>query len=238
MGYGFMSSSRGVAFFCQLFKQVLLLLVIGSLVACSTKPHVVESSTGQAPWSATAEVFVVGHGWHTGLVVPAAALQWQLPQLWQRFPQASHLEVGWGDAGFYQAEEVTSGLTMQAIFWPSRSVVHVVAVPSQVQRYFPASQVERLCLDARAMAALLQFMVNSFASDADGKLIPLKKGIYGNSQFYQGQGDYYLFNTCNKWTAKGLKSAGFAISPWWKLRADSVMDYLVKENRSCTTALP
>jgi len=37
-------------------------------------------------------------------------------------------------------------------------------------------------------------------------------------------------NTCNKWTAKGLKSAGMDISPTFKLTADSIMDYL-KENR-------
>jgi len=33
-------------------------------------------------------------------------------------------------------------------------------------------------------------------------------------------------NTCNKWTAKGLKSAGMDISPTFKLTAESIMDYL------------
>jgi hypothetical protein len=41
-------------------------------------------------------------------------------------------------------------------------------------------------------------------------------------------------NTCNKWTAKGLKSAGMDISPTFKLTADSIMDYL-KEYRKAPT---
>ena len=41
-------------------------------------------------------------------------------------------------------------------------------------------------------------------------------------------------NTCNKWTAKGLKSAGMDISPTFKLTADSIMDY-VKEYRQTLT---
>ena len=57
-------------------------------------------------------------------------------------------------------------------------------------------------------------------------MLALKNGIYGNSQFYKGVGDYYLMNTCNKWTAKGLKSIGMDISPIFKLTADSIMTYI------------
>ena len=53
-----------------------------------------------------------------------------------------------------------------------------------------------------------------------------KNGLYGDSQFYKGVGDYHLMNTCNKWTAKGLESAGMDISPTFKLSAGSVMDYI------------
>ena len=35
-------------------------------------------------------------------------------------------------------------------------------------------------------------------------------------------------NTCNRWTAKGLKSIGMDISPTLKLTAGSVMNYLTK----------
>jgi len=59
-----------------------------------------------------------------------------------------------------------------------------------------------------------------------GKVKELKNGIYGNSQFYKGVGDYYLMNTCNKWTAKGLRSTGMDISTKFTLTAGSVIGYL------------
>jgi len=39
---------------------------------------------------------------------------------------------------------------------------------------------------------------------------------------------YYLTNTCNKWTAKALKSIGMDIKPIFYLSAESIMDYLNK----------
>jgi hypothetical protein len=67
-----------------------------------------------------------------------------------------------------------------------------------------------------------------------GQIVKLTKGIYVDSQFYKGVGDYYLMNTCNKWTAKGLKSAGMDISTHFKLSASSVMDAVIKNNRANT----
>ena len=61
-------------------------------------------------------------------------------------------------------------------------------------------------------------------------LLKLQKGIYGDSQFYKGVGNFHLMNTCNKWTAKGLKSIGMGISPTFKLTAGSIMNYLAKLN--------
>ena len=77
---------------------------------------------------------------------------------------------------------------------------------------------------------LISFIENSFYKQSNGDIVPLKNGIYGDSQFYKGEGDYYLMNTCNKWTAKGLSSAGMDISTTFKLTAGSIMDYLLKQN--------
>ena len=60
----------------------------------------------------------------------------------------------------------------------------------------------------------------------------MNPGIYGNSQFYKAKGDFHIFNTCNKWTAKGLESAGMKISTTFKLTAGSIMNYLSMERTS------
>jgi uncharacterized protein (TIGR02117 family) len=200
--------------------------------ACSTKPHVVKQTAISVP--APKEIYIVSHGWHTGFVVPASTIQSLLPQLRDRFPDTPYMEFGWGDKSYYQAEEATSGLTMRAIFWPTESVVHVVAVPERPDLHFSDDEAETLCLDNEQYALLISFIEHSFYKDSDGSIIKLKDGSYGDSHFYKGEGDYYLMNTCNTWTAKGLKSAGLSISPAFKITAGSIMGYLSKHNKALT----
>ncbi len=207
-------------------KYYSILIFMLMVSACSTKPFVVNTADIQV--SSAREIYILSHGWHSGFVIPAATLGRLLPKIKERFGNAQFIEIGWGDKGFYQAQEITSGLTIQAIFWPTESVVHVVAVPVSVEKYFPGSQIETVCLQSRQFSKLLHFIENSFLKDSNGNIIPLRSGIYGDSQFYKGEGEYYLFNTCNKWTAKGLKSAEMDISTTFKLTASSIMDYLTE----------
>lgn len=204
------------------------------LSACSTKPFIIKST--DISHSSSNEIYIVSHGWHTGFVVPANTITKQLPQLKERFSQTPFIEFGWGDKGFYQAKEITSGLTIQAIFWPTESVIHAVAVPESTKLYFQNSQVETLCLQAKQYSKLIRFIEKSFYKDGNGNIIPLKHGIYGDSQFYQGVGHYYLMNTSNKWTAKGLSSADMDISTTLKLTASSIMDYLSEKNEALTSS--
>ncbi|VAW85088.1 hypothetical protein MNBD_GAMMA17-25, partial [hydrothermal vent metagenome] len=206
-------------------------LLLFGLSGCWFKPAAIGNS---APFSGAGGhvVHVISHGWHTGLVVPAKEIQARIPALQDQFGDVGSLEFGWGDKGFYQAEEITTGLTVRAVLWPTESVMHVVAVPQSPREYFPDSEVITFCLTDSALSSLMQFIASSFKRNDTGDVVSMKSGVYGNSQFYQGEGDYYLMNTCNKWTAKGLRSAGMNISPTFKLTADSVMGYLKKEMSS------
>lgn len=207
----------------MLYLRVIFVVFLVS--GCSAKPYFTEPSE---PYSATGDlkVYIVSHGWHTGIVVPYKAITTTLPDLTDRFPIASYIEFGWGDKGFYQSQEITTGLTLRTIFLPTESVVHAVAIPGSVGRYFWNSEISTLYLTDAELSSLTKFISGSFARDESDKLISTKQGIYGDSQFYKGVGEYYLFNTCNKWTAKGLKSIGLDVSTTFKLTAGSVMDYL------------
>ena len=177
------------------------------------------------------DIYVVSHGWHTGLIVPAKLIQSRIPELKLRFKDTPYIEFGWGDEGYYPSKEITSGLTIRAVFWSTGSVVHAVAVPEKPSKYFLNSYVEKVCLNGNEYSALVRFIENSFFRNDKDKIIKLKNGLYGDSQFYQGAGDYYLMNTSNKWTAKGLKSGGMDINPTFKLTAGSIMDYVAENSR-------
>ena len=200
-------------------------LIISCLIlsACSLKPYVVNPAIEQTI-AGEIEIFIVSHGWHTGVVIPAADIQQKIPKLKDRFRSSAYIEFGWGDKDFYQAKEITTSLTLRAIFWPTSTVVHTAAKNDYFYTYFPTNNILAIKLDSNRYSSLLQFISNSFYKDENDEIIELKSGIYGDSQFYKGVGDYYLLNTCNKWTAKALKSAGLDLIPIFNLTAGSIMD--------------
>ena len=207
-------------------------LLIALLIALNMVIGLIKCFAAEIDKSARNEVYVVNHGWHTGFVVPASGIHKAMPELKQRFEHAPYIEFGWGDNEFYQAEEITSGVTLKAIFLPTDSVVHAVLVPLKVDRYFKNSEVEKFCLKDSELESLIKFISSSFYRDESGDILKLSHGIYGDSQFYKAKGDFHIFNTCNKWTAKGLESAGMKISTTLKLTSGSIMNFLSREESS------
>jgi uncharacterized protein (TIGR02117 family) len=204
------------------------------LSACSTQPHAVSSSDIAVP--PVTRVYVVKHGWHTGFVVPAQVIQSRLPELVSRYGDTRYIEFGWGDRAYYQSAGKSLGLTLRAVLWPTDTIVYTRSVPLEPGVYFEDAVVESLCLDSTQYARLVQFIENSFYRDESGSLVFSQDGPVENSFFYKGTGDYYLFNTCNTWTARGLKSAGFDISPAFKIQAGSVMRSLSSNQPGMTIA--
>lgn len=195
--------------------------------SCTTKPYAIDYSENKLNIrSGKNLVYIINHGRHTGFAVPSEKLFQEFPLLRPRFGDPAFFELGWGDHDFYQADEITLWLKLQAILWPTDTVMHVVAVPKNPRKYFHQNDVVEITLNDSQFAALNRFLCNSFFQDNSGHIIPLKKGNYGDSQFYKGSGEYHLFNTCNKWTSKGLQSAGMNISPTFQITADGIMDYL------------
>ncbi|MBW9260715.1 MAG: TIGR02117 family protein [Candidatus Thiodiazotropha sp. (ex. Lucinisca nassula)] len=213
------------AFIHQYLKATICLVTLLCLPACSDKPNVVQHTDDYRAIGAH-QVYVVSHEWHTGFVIPSTEVYGSIPALQERFGVSSNIEFGWGDKKFYQAEEITAALALRALFWPTETVVHAVAVPENVRGYFGNSEIEQLCLNDKEIDSLVAFISNSFSVSSSAEVEPLSEGIYGDSQFYKGAGSYHMLNTCNEWTAKGLKSIGMDIFPATKFTAESVMNYL------------
>lgn len=194
---------------------------------CGTLPKAVMSTTNNVS-DPDIKVCVVSHGWHSGIIIAAKDLNELMPALSRRFENAKYYEIGWGDSGFYLASKFTIQIVVRAVFWPSKSVVHVVAFDEEPSQYFSLSELEEFQVAESDYFNLLSFIKSSLLRSDTEETSSLGRGIYGNSEFFKGTGRYHLFNTCNKWTAKGLVSAGKDIDSTFKLTAKSIMRYLRK----------
>jgi len=175
---------------------------------------------------ATRAFYVVSHGWHTGIVVNRRDLLEVVPPLEDNFSSGEYLEIGWGDERFYQAPTVSLGIVFQAIFWPTPTVLHIVKVPYNPQRYFSKSEVVEVSVPQTGYEKLLAFVAGSFGRTAGNSVIKLGSGLYGNSWFYRAEGDFSAFNTCNTWVAKSIETTGFPISSTTTITADGLLSQL------------
>ncbi len=168
-------------------------------------------------------IHLISHGWHTGVIVSRADLPTNVWPAQRDFAEFESVEVGWGDDGFYRSDEITTAITMKALFWPTPSVLHAVGFNGPPEREFPDSKVIRVELSAEGFARLCTFMDRAYTHTASGQAIPLGAGLYGASEFYRAHGSYYFPKTCNSWTASALRSAGCPMTPLWSVTAGSVM---------------
>jgi uncharacterized protein (TIGR02117 family) len=173
-------------------------------------------------------VWIVKYRWHTGLVVHREDVPAEAWPERDDFPRAEYLEVGWGERDFYQAPRGTLWLAVKAAVWPNDSVVHVAGFDGLPTAYFARHDVAEIHLSRRGFRALAAFVADAFARTADGRGIPLGPGPDRYDRFYLGR-ERYMLTTCNVWTARALRAAGFPITPAWALTAAGVMSQVASE---------
>lgn len=169
-------------------------------------------------------VYIVSHGWHAGIAFSTEDIPTDVWVSDDTLPPTHFLEIGWGDAGYYQAEQITFGLILRASFWPTPSVMHVAGFNSPVPQYFGASEVVEVLISEEGMRELAKFISGFFTTDEEGYAIALGGGLYGTySSFYEGETYYFLPKTSNTWTARALRSTGAPVTPAYGLTSGNVM---------------
>lgn len=178
-------------------------------------------------------VYVVEHGWHAGIAVRRRDLSTEQWAVLLDFPDARYLEVGWGDADYYQAADPGVGTLLKAGLWPTSSVLHVAAFDRPLVDVFPRREIIRIAASPDGLSALMQFIGDSHARDSTGHPVPLGPGLYGRSRFYKAAARYHVFNNCNTWTARALQRVGCSMAP---ARTFTVRS-LLAQVRDCGTVI-
>lgn len=198
-----------------------LLLLTVSGCANPAKPLLAPGEPGMS-------IYLINHGWHTGIAMRRA----DIPQgVWPEsgdFPEAQFLEVGWGDRDFYQTPEPGFWLKVKAGVGSAGSVLHVVGIPKHVTEYFSYNEIVEVKLPPQGAADLAQFISQAHRRNGAARVTALGKGLYGDSRFYPALGNFHVFNNCNTWTARALTAAGLPPPLFRIVLADGLMRYAGK----------
>ena len=206
------------------FIRIGIVILFVSLVITACNESEVKQKVKQAV--RPHRLLIVNHGWHTGVILKAEIVMDHFPVLRDYFPSKGYLEFGWGDAGFYQAKQITPGLIATALFEASPSVTHVVSFRTSPKIYFFGAELFEIDMSDFEVERLISYIAETFQYTSSGKLKPGGVGIYGISRFFQAKYNYFIGRTCNHWTAEVLSRVGLPIGTSLRFTADSVMAYL------------
>ncbi|WP_418130893.1 TIGR02117 family protein [Variovorax sp. 375MFSha3.1] len=172
------------------------------------------------PESARAEVqaWVLSNGVHTDFVFPVRSATIDWPQLFPLSdfkappPDAEFIAIGWGDREFYLNTptwaDLTASRALGALAGGNRALLHV----SYLRRSQLGQGAFALPLTRAQYAQLAAYVRAALPS---GKATPIAGAHYDDQDaFYEAEGGYNLFETCNTWTGRGLRGSGVTVSRW------------------------
>lgn len=203
--------------------KLLPALLFCLLWLCSACAGPIHQQSVPVQAGALISVYVINHGWHTGLIVRRADIPRGLVPESGDFPAADYLELGWGDWDYYQSRDPGLWLALKALFWPTASVLHVVGVKDTIASRFAGYEIVGLAVGRDDFYRLVTYIHRSFLRDGTAKTMPLASGWGADSLFYPARGKFHLLNTCNSWTARALAAAGFPPGMPEPVTADGLM---------------
>lgn len=190
------------------------------LTACATVAPLPPPDHGPR----THAVRVVSNGWHTAIVVGRAELvaTGLLPEA-DDFPDAVFLEFGWGDRVYYPAKEKTLGMALDAALTGTPAVMHLAGLARPPELTYAEAEIIPVALSQREFGHLVSAISGDFERPEGDRAAPVSRGLYPRSKFYNALGTFYLFNTCNTWTARILRAGGVDLSPSGVVTADDLV---------------
>lgn len=178
------------------------------------------------------KIYIKTNGVHTDICLPVkhADKNWTEFIPLADFPKVkdpTYISIGWGDKGFFLDtptwDDLTFSTAFKAAFLPSETAMHVQYLSKEPQ---VSTTTKQKFISEIKYRSLCDFITDSFKPSVDKNvmLIPFK-GYWSDDNFYEAQGSYHLFNTCNAWTNRALKIAGVKTS-LLALFSDGIMRHL------------
>lgn len=195
------------------------------------------------------EIAIESNSVHADLVLPIETriINWR-----DHFPAdtftgetdwCTHVSIGWGDEGFYVDTptwaDFKTTTAANALLLPSSTVMHVSL--GNLKFRDPATY-RTVRISEDQYRAMVDYILTSFKTDltetdltktnakSASKVLPPKILIAGKSYgmmdaFFQANGGYHCFNTCNCWVGGAMKTAGIKV-PFFSPLPKSVYLYL------------
>ncbi len=201
-----------------------LLFLVGFIVLYLVTAFVASRITvnGNAGGGHDVAIYIKTNGVHTDIVVPVKndIADWSTEVKYSNTTGNDtglhYMAVGWGDKGFYLQTPTWADLKFSVAF---NAVCGLSTTAMHVTFYGPLAEHEschQIWISRAEYTKLVHYISGSFQKGADGHFQYIKTNAnYGsNDAFYEANGSYCLFFTCNTWANSALKSCNQRACLW------------------------
>lgn len=196
---------------------ILLLIYIFSVFALS-KITVNQEAGKQAQ---EIPIYIRTNGVHTDIIVPVKNIikDWSQEITFEntqaKDSTAAYLAFGWGDKGFYldtpEWSDLKASTAFNAAFGLGNSAMHTTFYKNIKEN----KDCVKIMVSKENYQKLTNYLESSFQLDSNQKPLLIPAETYGkNDSFYEANGKYNLFHTCNSWANGALKASNQKAAFW------------------------
>ncbi|MCU4189954.1 TIGR02117 family protein [Flavobacterium sp. HXWNR29] len=166
-------------------------------------------------------IYILTNGVHTDVVLPLKSEYYDWTnQLKPEHTKAKdstyqYAALGWGDKGFYLEtptwEDLKATTALKAASGLSATAMHVTFYKDLKE----SNSCKKLQISSDNYKKLILFINESFQTKSGEFLKIETDAVYGKHDvFYEANGSYSLFYTCNSWANQALKAANQKAALW------------------------
>lgn len=199
---------------------ILFAFILIYIIAVFSLPKItVPQETNTKP---EVEIYILTNGVHTDIVMPTKndQVDWSKQVKFENTKASDstfkHLAMGWGDKGFYLETPEWSDLKASVAFKAASGLSTTAIHATYYKSLREGDDCKKMMISKEQYDRLIKYINASFKKDASGNFLPIKTNAnYGKTDaFYEANGSYSLFHTCNTWANSGLKASGQKCCFW------------------------
>lgn len=198
----------------------LLIFVISYVILAYLIPYIPVNTKDADPQEDVA-VYIRTNGVHTDLVVPIKTefKDWsktiKFSQIKSQDSMMQFIGFGWGDKGFYLDTPEWSDLKFSTAFVAAFGLGSSAMHATFYKQINESKDCVKLKISAKEYKKLIDYIEAKFKYDTNGNPILIDATTYGqNDSFYEANGSYSFFYTCNTWANNGLKEMDQKAALW------------------------
>ncbi|WP_299215811.1 DUF2459 domain-containing protein [uncultured Aquimarina sp.] len=158
-------------------------------------------------------IYLATNGIHLEIIIPKTEIDSLLLNGLRYSEQTQFLSFGWGDKTYYtkaaKSMDFTNVNRFQAALLNSPSLMHVTRHNNAQGHWM------EIKMTTTQLIQIQTYIKESFFHDTDRHKTMVPETSYGSmDNFYEANGSYNCFNTCNTWVNTGFKKSDLKACLW------------------------